>query len=130
MIFIDNLLVRIHLIIETILADRPCAMGDGIPFSRKPNIYLPMRVCSFTFRVCGVGVMFKVPYPKAPNPELYTHPLCCDPCDTGISRFYLIECIDSIILESQHFLIPFIQYTVSDKIALLRGVGSEVRGVR
>ena len=25
--FIDNLLVRIHLIIEMILADRPCAMG-------------------------------------------------------------------------------------------------------
>ena len=26
-LFIDNLLVRIHLIIETIVADRPCAMG-------------------------------------------------------------------------------------------------------
>ena len=26
-IFIDNLLVRIHLIIEMILVDRPCAMG-------------------------------------------------------------------------------------------------------
>ena len=25
--FIDNLLVRIHLIIEMILVDRPCAMG-------------------------------------------------------------------------------------------------------
>ena len=25
--FIDNLLVRIHLIIEIILVDRPCAMG-------------------------------------------------------------------------------------------------------
>ena len=25
--FIDNLLVRIHMIIETILVDRPCAMG-------------------------------------------------------------------------------------------------------
>ena len=32
--FIDNLLVRIHLIIEMILADRPCAMGVRIPFSR------------------------------------------------------------------------------------------------
>ena len=29
---IDNLLVRIHLIIEMILVDRPCAMG--VPFSR------------------------------------------------------------------------------------------------
>ena len=27
--FIDNLLVRIHLIIEMILVDRPCAMGFG-----------------------------------------------------------------------------------------------------
>ena len=27
-VFIDNLLVRIHLIIELILVDRPCAMGD------------------------------------------------------------------------------------------------------
>ena len=26
-IFIDNLLVRIHLIIEMIIVDRPCAMG-------------------------------------------------------------------------------------------------------
>ena len=26
-IFIDNLLVRVHLIIEMILVDRPCAMG-------------------------------------------------------------------------------------------------------
>jgi len=25
--FVDNLLVRIHLIIEIILVDRPCAMG-------------------------------------------------------------------------------------------------------
>jgi len=25
--FIDNLLVRIHLIIEMVLVDRPCAMG-------------------------------------------------------------------------------------------------------
>ena len=25
--FIDNLLVRIHLIVEMILVDRPCAMG-------------------------------------------------------------------------------------------------------
>jgi len=30
--FIDNLLVRIHLIIEIFLVDRPCAMG--VPFSR------------------------------------------------------------------------------------------------
>jgi len=32
--FIDNLLVRIHLIIEMILVDRPCATGVCIPFSR------------------------------------------------------------------------------------------------
>ena len=32
--FIDNLLVRIHSIIEMILEDRPCAMGVWIPFSR------------------------------------------------------------------------------------------------
>ena len=32
--FIDNLLVRIHVIIEMILADRPCAMRVRIPFSR------------------------------------------------------------------------------------------------
>jgi len=32
--FIDDLLVRIHLIIEMILVDRPCAMGVLIPFSR------------------------------------------------------------------------------------------------
>jgi len=25
--FVDNLLVRIHLIIETVLVDRPCTMG-------------------------------------------------------------------------------------------------------
>jgi len=29
--FIDNLLVRVHLIIEMILVDRPCAMGVGTP---------------------------------------------------------------------------------------------------
>ena len=32
--FIDNLLVRIHLIIEMILVDRPCAMGDAAHGSR------------------------------------------------------------------------------------------------
>ena len=32
--FIDNLLVRIHLIIEMISVDRPCAMGIRNPFSR------------------------------------------------------------------------------------------------
>ena len=32
--FIDNLLVRIHFIIEMILVDWPCAMGVWIPFSR------------------------------------------------------------------------------------------------
>ena len=31
--FIDNLLVRIHLIIKMVLVDRPCAMGAWIPFS-------------------------------------------------------------------------------------------------
>ena len=29
---VDNLLVRIHSLIETNLVDRPCAMGVGIPF--------------------------------------------------------------------------------------------------
>ena len=33
--FIDNLLVRIHLIIEMILVDRPCAMGVLIPFFQQ-----------------------------------------------------------------------------------------------
>ena len=33
-IFIDNLLVRAHLIIEMILVDRPCAMEVCIPFPR------------------------------------------------------------------------------------------------
>ena len=32
--FIDNLLVRIHSIIEMNLLDRPCAMGIEFPFSR------------------------------------------------------------------------------------------------
>ena len=32
--FIGNLLVRIHLIIEMVLVDRPCAMDFSIPFSR------------------------------------------------------------------------------------------------
>ena len=32
--FIDNLLARIHLIIEKILVDRLCATGVEIPFSR------------------------------------------------------------------------------------------------
>jgi len=32
--FIDNLLIRIHFIIEMILVDRPCAMGVWIHFSR------------------------------------------------------------------------------------------------
>ena len=32
--FIDNLLVQIHLIIEMILVDRPCAMGVWIFFAR------------------------------------------------------------------------------------------------
>ena len=40
--FIDNLLVRIHIIIEMILVDRPCAMGVWIPFLRLSNIYIPM----------------------------------------------------------------------------------------
>ena len=31
---IDNLLVRIHLIIDLVLVDRPCAMKVQIPFSR------------------------------------------------------------------------------------------------
>ena len=34
--FIDNLLVRIHLIIEMILVDRPCAMVVRIPFPGQP----------------------------------------------------------------------------------------------
>jgi hypothetical protein len=32
-LFIDNLFVRLHLIIEMTLVDRPCAMGVWIPFS-------------------------------------------------------------------------------------------------
>jgi len=32
--FSDNLLVRIRLILEMILVDRPCAMGVWITFSR------------------------------------------------------------------------------------------------
>ena len=32
--FVDNLLVQIHLIIEIILVDRPCAMALRIHFSR------------------------------------------------------------------------------------------------
>ena len=32
--FVDNLLVRIQLIIEMILADRPSAMGVSVPSSR------------------------------------------------------------------------------------------------
>ena len=39
--FIDNLLVRIHLIIEIILVDRHRAMGVRTPFSRQPYTYLP-----------------------------------------------------------------------------------------
>ena len=31
--FIHNLLVRIHVVIEMILVDRPCAMGVWIPVS-------------------------------------------------------------------------------------------------
>ena len=33
-LFLDNLLVRIHSILELISVDRPCAMGVRIPFSR------------------------------------------------------------------------------------------------
>jgi hypothetical protein len=36
--FIENLLVRIYLIIEMMLVDRPFAMRVGIPFSRGPYI--------------------------------------------------------------------------------------------
>ena len=32
--FMDNILVRIHLIIEMILMDRPCAMGVRVTFVR------------------------------------------------------------------------------------------------
>ena len=39
--FFDNILVRIYFIFEMILADRPCAMGVWIPFSRQPYRYLP-----------------------------------------------------------------------------------------
>ena len=44
--FIDNLLVRIHLIIQMILVDQPCAMGGWIPFSMQPIIYLPIKGAS------------------------------------------------------------------------------------
>ena len=40
-VVIDNLPVRIHLMIEMIFEDRPCAMRILIPFSRKPFIHLP-----------------------------------------------------------------------------------------
>ena len=33
-LFVDNLLIRIHLMIEMILVDWLCAMGVWIPFSR------------------------------------------------------------------------------------------------
>ena len=36
--FIDNLLARIHSIIEIILADRPCTMRVWIPFSSYPHL--------------------------------------------------------------------------------------------
>jgi len=38
--FIENLLIRIHYIIEMVLADRLCAMGVRVPFSMQPNIFL------------------------------------------------------------------------------------------
>ena len=40
---IDYLLVQIHLIIEMMLVDRPCAMEVGVPFSRQSHTYLPIR---------------------------------------------------------------------------------------
>ena len=40
-LFIANLLVRTHLIIEKILVDLSCAMGIWISFSKLPNIYIP-----------------------------------------------------------------------------------------
>ena len=40
-VFIDNLLVRIHFIIEVMVVDRPCATGFGIIFPRQPYICPP-----------------------------------------------------------------------------------------
>jgi len=40
--FIDNLLVRIHFVIQMVLVDRPCAMGVRRSFSMKPNVCLPI----------------------------------------------------------------------------------------
>ena len=48
--FIDNLLVRIHLI----WVDRPCAIGVWIPFPRKLYIYLPSAVSIQGFSGCEV----------------------------------------------------------------------------
>jgi len=38
---IDNLLVRIHLIIEMILVDRPCAWEFEFPFPGRPDGIFP-----------------------------------------------------------------------------------------
>jgi hypothetical protein len=53
--FIDNLLVRIHFIIEIILVDRPCAMGVWISFPRQPYIYLPRFASHFALESLNRG---------------------------------------------------------------------------
>jgi hypothetical protein len=49
--FIDDLLVRIHLITEMVLVDLPCAMGVRIPFSRWPCLPTSAR----GFEIAGLG---------------------------------------------------------------------------
>jgi len=55
--FIDNLMVRIDLIIDMILVDRPCAMGVEFPFSG-----------SLTYTFLGAG--HKRPFEGDPSPVL------------------------------------------------------------
>ena len=61
-IFIGNLLVRVHL-----LVDRPCATGFLIPLSRKPYIFLPSSFPLVTFwGGGGVGGASVAPYTRTP----------------------------------------------------------------
>ena len=48
--FIDNLLVRIHLIIDMVLVDRPDAMGVWILFFSEPYIVISVD------RPCAMGL--------------------------------------------------------------------------
>ena len=53
-IFIDNLLVRVHWIIEMIVVERPCAMGVRIP-DFQVALYLPsqVRIRTTTLQECA-----------------------------------------------------------------------------